>query len=289
MTGNRKDRERIIMAKVLRRERLVPNIHLLEVHAPEVARRSRPGQFVIVMSDERGERIPLTIADWDAKRGSVTSIFMVVGTSTQKLSLLKEGDDLPVYVGPLGRPSDIQNFGTVVCAGGCFGIAAIYPIARALKQAGNRVLTLIDVKASYLFYWEDKLKKVSDGLFVSARDSRYDSNEYIPYKLDSLLKKEKKIDRVVAIGCTYLMYRCAEATRPAGVKTMVSLNPIMVDGTGMCGACRVTADGKTKFACVDGPDFDGHTIDWPELFARRKSYFDDEVKSLCAFERERFS
>jgi len=267
----------------------VPNIHLLEVHAPEVARKSRPGQFVIVMSDERGERIPLTIADWDAKRGSVTSILMVVGTSTQKLSLLKAGDDLPVYVGPLGRPSDIQNFGTVVCAGGCFGIAAIYPIARALKQAGNRVLTLIDVKASYLFYWEDKLKKVSDGLFVSARDSRYDSNEYIPYKLDSLLKKEKKIDRVVAIGCTYLMYRCAEATRPAGVKTMVSLNPIMVDGTGMCGACRVTADGKTKFACVDGPDFDGHTIDWPELFSRRKSYFDDEVKSLCAFERERFS
>ncbi len=276
------------MAKILRRERLVPNIHLLEVHAPEVARKSRPGQFVIVMSDERGERIPLTIADWDAKRGSVTSIFMLVGTSTQKLSLLKEGDDLPVYVGPLGRPSDIQNFGTVVCAGGCFGIAAIYPIARALKQAGNRVLTLIDVKASYLFYWEDKLKKVSDRLLVSARDSRYDSKEFIPFKLDALLKEEKKIDRIVAIGCTYLMYRCAEATRPAGVKTMVSLNPIMVDGTGMCGSCRVTADGKTKFACVDGPDFDGHTIDWSELFARRKSYFDDEVKSLCAFERERF-
>jgi len=277
------------MAKVLRRERLVPNIHLLEVHAPEVARKCRPGQFIIVMSDERGERIPLTIADWDVKRGSVTSVFMLVGTSTQKLSLLKPGDELPVYVGPLGRPSDIQNFGTVDCAGGCFGIAAIFPLARALKQAGNRVLTLIDVKASYLFYWEDKLKKVSDRLFVSARDGRYDSQGYIPHKLDSLLEQEKKVDRVVAIGCTYLMYRCAEATRPAGVKTMVSLNPIMVDGTGMCGACRVTADGKTKFACVDGPDFDGHTIDWPELFARRKSYFDDEVKSLCAFERERFS
>ena len=138
------------------------------------------------------------------------------------------------------------------------------------------------------FYWEDKLEKVSDRLLVSARDSRYESKEYIPYKLDSLLKQEKKIDRVVAIGCTYLMYRCAEATRPAGVKTMVSLNPIMVDGTGMCGSCRVTVDGKTKFACVDGPDFDGHTIDWPELFSRRKSYFDDEVKSLCAFEKERF-
>jgi ferredoxin--NADP+ reductase len=276
------------MAKILRRERLVPNIHLLEVYAPEVARKSRPGQFVIIMSDERGERIPLTIADWDAKRGTVTSVFMLVGTSTQKLSLLKPGAELPVYVGPLGRPSDIQNFGTVVCAGGCFGIAAIYPIARALKQAGNRVLTLIDVKASYLFYWEEKLKKVSDELLVSSRDSRYDSKEYIPSKLDVLIREEKKIDRVVAIGCTYLMYRCSEATRPAGVKTMVSLNPIMVDGTGMCGACRVTADGKTKFACVDGPDFDGHTIDWAELFSRRKSYFDDEVRSLCAFERERF-
>jgi NAD(P)H-flavin reductase len=276
------------MAKVLRRERLVPNIHLVEVHAPEVARKCRPGQFVILMSDERGERIPLTIADWDAKKGSVTSVFMIVGTSTEKLSLVKPGEDLPVYVGPLGRPSDIQNFGTVVCAGGCFGIAAIYPIARALKQAGNQVLTLVDVKASYLFYWEDRLKKVSDRLFISARDSRFQSKEYIPYKLDSLVKEEKKIDRVVAIGCTYLMYRCSEATRPAGVKTMVSLNPIMVDGTGMCGACRVTADGKTKFACVDGPDFDGHTIDWPELFARRKAYFDAEVKSLCVFERERF-
>jgi ferredoxin--NADP+ reductase len=176
----------------------------------------------------------------------------------------------------------------VVCAGGCFGIAAVYPIARALKQAGNRVLTLIDVKASYLFYWEDKLKKVSDRLFVSARDSRYDGKEYIPHKLDSLVKLEEKVDRVVAIGCTYLMYCCSEATRPAGVKTMVSLNPIMVDGTGMCGACRVTVDGKTKFACVDGPDFDGHGVDWQELFSRRKSYFGDEVKSLCAFEKERF-
>ncbi len=277
------------MAKILRRERLVPNIHLLEVYAPEVARKSRPGQFVIIMPDERGERIPLTIADWDAKRGSVTTVFMLVGTSTQKLSLLKAGDDIPVYVGPLGRPSEIQNFGTVVCAGGCFGIAAIYPIARALKQSGNRVLTLIDVKASYLFYWEDKLRKVSDRLFVSARDKHYDSKEYIPYKLDALLKEEKKVGRVVAIGCTYLMYRCSEATRAAAVKTMVSLNPIMVDGTGMCGACRVTAGGKTKFACVDGPDFDGHTVDWRELFSRRKSYFDDEVRSLCAWEKERFS
>jgi NAD(P)H-flavin reductase len=277
------------MAKILRRERLVPNIHLLEVHAPEVARKCQPGQFVILMPDERGERIPLTIADWDEKRGSVTSVFMLVGTSTQKLSLLKAGDEVPVFVGPLGRPSEIQNFGTVLCAGGCFGIAAIYPIARALKRSGNRVITLVDVKASYLLYWEDKLREVSDKFYVSARDSHYHAKDYIPKKMQEVLRVEKKIDRVVSIGCTYLMYCCAEATKPAKVKTMVSLNPIMVDGTGMCGACRVTVDGKTKFACVDGPDFDGHAVDWQELFARRKSYVENELRSFCKWEEDQFS
>jgi NAD(P)H-flavin reductase len=277
------------MAEILRRERLVPNIHLLEVRAPEIAAKCRPGQFMIVMPGVRGERIPLTIADWSAQRESVTAVFMLVGTSTHKLSLLKAGDDLPVVVGPLGKPSDIQNYGTVVCAGGCFGIAAVYPIARALKEAGNRVITLIDVKANYLFYWEKKFKRVSDRISVSSRDSFYNSKEYIPSMLQTLIGEEKKIDRVVAIGCTYLMYSCSEATRASGIRTMVSLNPIMVDGTGMCGACRVTAGGKTKFACVDGPDFDGHTVDWQELFSRRKSYFDDEVRSYCEWERNEFS
>ncbi len=277
------------MAKILRRERLVPNIHLLEIEAPEVARKCRPGQFVIVMPDDRGERIPLTIADWDESRGSVTSVFMIVGTSTHKLSLLKAGDEIPVYVGPLGRPSEIKNFGTVLCAGGCFGIAAIHPIARALKRSGNRVITLLDVKANYLLYWEDKLNKVSDEIHISARDSAFDCRDYIPKKVQAVLEKEKSVDRVIAIGCTYLMYSCAEATRPSGVKTIVSLNPIMVDGTGMCGACRLTDAGKTKFACVDGPDFDGHTVDWQELFSRRKAYFDDEIKSLCEWEKDRFA
>ncbi len=277
------------MAEILRRERLVPNIHLLEVRAPEIAAKCRPGQFMIVMPGLRGERIPLTIADWSAQRESVTAVFMLVGTSTHKLSLLKAGDDLPVVVGPLGKPSDIQNYGTVVCAGGCFGIAAVYPIARALKEAGNRVITLIDVKANYLFYWEKKFRRVSDRISVSSRDSFYNSKEYIPSMLQTLIGEEKKIDRVVAIGCTYLMYSCSEATRASGIRTMVSLNPIMVDGTGMCGACRVTAGGKTKFACVDGPDFDGHTVDWQELFSRRKSYFDDEVRSYCEWERNEFS
>jgi NAD(P)H-flavin reductase len=274
------------MTKVLQRQRLVPNIHLLELEAPEVAAKCRPGQFVIVMPDERGERIPLTVADWDAERGSVSMVFMCVGTSTHKLSLLKSGDEVPVFVGPLGRPSEIQNYGTVICAGGCFGIGAIYPLARALRAAGNRVVTLLDVKANYLLYWEDKLREVSDALHVSARDEFFECKDYIPRKLQALLNAETETSLVTAIGCTYLMYACAEATRERGLKTVVSLNPIMVDGTGMCGACRVTVAGQTKFACVDGPDFDGHQVDWAELFARRKSYFDDEVKSLCAWEKE---
>jgi ferredoxin--NADP+ reductase len=276
------------MARILDRRRLVPNLHLIEVHAPEVARKCRPGQFVILMADERGERIPLSIADWDVKRGSVTSVFLAVGTTTHKLAQLQAGDEIPVYVGPLGRPSEIENFGTVLLAGGCFGIGAIYPLARALKKAGNRVLTVIDVKANYLLYWEEKLRAVSDRVFVAARDFALNSEQYVPAKITEILAAEPKVDRVIAIGCTYLMYTCAMATKPRGIKTIVSLNPIMVDGTGMCGACRCTAAGRTRFACVDGPDFDGHELDWDELFKRRKSYFEDEIRSLCQWERTIF-
>jgi ferredoxin--NADP+ reductase len=276
------------MARILDRRRLVPNLHLIEVEAPEVARKCRPGQFVILMPDERGERIPLSISDWDAARGSVTSVFLTVGTSSHKLSRLAAGDEIPVYVGPLGRPSEIENFGTVLLAGGCFGIGAIYPLARALKKAGNRVLTVIDVKARYLLYWEDKLRAASDRVFIASRDFALDSKQYVPAKIEEILGAGPKVDRVIAIGCTYLMYSCAMATKPRGIKTIVSLNPIMVDGTGMCGACRCTAAGRTKFACVDGPDFDGHEIDWDELFKRRKSYFDDEIRSLCYWERKEF-
>lgn len=276
------------MAKILRRERLVPNIHLIEVEAPDIVRKCKPGQFVIIMPDKKGERIPLTIGDWNEEKESVTSVFLVVGTSTNKLARLEAGDEVPVFVGPLGRPSEIEKFGTVLLAGGCFGIAAVYPIARALKEKGNKVLTLLDVKANYLLYWEDKLRAVSDQFYISSRDNTYDCKEYIHDSLKHILQREGKIDRVVSIGCTYLMYACAEATRPHMIKTMVSLNPIMVDGTGMCGACRVTVDGKTKFACVDGPDFDGHLVDWDELFTRRKSYFDDEIRSLCYWERTNF-
>lgn len=272
------------MAKILERKRLVPNVHLIEVFAPEVARKCRPGQFVIIMPDERGERIPLSIADWDAERGSVTAVFLVVGTSTRKLAALKPGDDVPVFVGPLGRPSEIGAFGTVVLAAGCFGIAALFPTARALKAAGNRVIALIDAKSEDLVYWKDRYVSVCDKVLFSSRDRALASREFIPKPLVGLLEAEAPVARVIAVGCTYLMYASAQATRPLGIKTIVSLNPIMVDGTGMCGACRCTAEGRTKFACVDGPDFDGHQVDWEELFMRRKSYFDDEIRSLCHFE-----
>ncbi|NIO50009.1 MAG: sulfide/dihydroorotate dehydrogenase-like FAD/NAD-binding protein [Candidatus Aminicenantes bacterium] len=276
------------MAKILKRERLVPNIHLIEVHAPEIAKKAKPGQFVIVMPDEKGERIPLTIADWDKEKGFVTSVFMVVGTSTHKLSLLEPEDEVPVFVGPLGKPSEIKRYGTVLLAGGCFGIAAIYPVARALKEKGNKIITLLDVKANYLLYWEEKLRAVSDQFLVSARDSYYNCKDYIPKTLKNIITKGSKINKVISIGCTYLMYTCSEATKSYGIETSVSLNPIMVDGTGMCGACRVTVDGRTKFACVDGPDFDGHLVDWEELFSRRKSYFEDEIRSLCHWEKNHF-
>jgi NAD(P)H-flavin reductase len=273
-----------MMPIILDRRRLVPNLHLIEVHAPEVARKCGPGQFVIIMPDEKGERIPLSIADWDVARGSVTAVFLVVGTSTRKLAALKAGDEVPVFVGPLGRASEIAPFGTVVLAAGCFGIGALWPVARALKAAGNRVIALIDAKADYLVYWKDRYLSVCDKVLFSARDYALDSKDFIPKPLEELLKAEAPVARVIAVGCTYLMYASSRATKPLGIKTIVSLNPIMVDGTGMCGACRCTAAGKTKFACVDGPDFDGHTVDWEELFARRKSYVEDEVRSLCRYE-----
>jgi ferredoxin--NADP+ reductase len=272
------------MPKILERRRLVPNLHLIEVHAPEVARKCRPGQFVIIMPDERGERVPLSVADWDVERGSVTAVFLVVGTTTRKLAALEPGDEVPVFVGPLGRASEIAAFGTVVLAAGCFGIGALWPTARALKAAGNRVIALLDAKAEYLIYWKDRYLSVCDKVLHSARDFALGSKEFIPGPLEEVLKAEAPVARVIAVGCTYLMYASARATRPLGIKTVVSLNPIMVDGTGMCGSCRCTAAGKTKFACVDGPDFDAHEVDWEELFRRRKSYFDDEIRSLCQWE-----
>ena len=276
------------MPRVVRRERLVPNIHLLEVEAPEIARNCRPGQFVMVMPDARGETDPPD----DRRLGP--------RPRHRRVRLHGRRHDDP-QAGPArgrGQPAHLRRApGSAVGdrdrSGPCFSPAAAsasppsIPSPGPIKAAGNRVVVLVDIKADYLLYWRDKLEPVADEFIISSRDGLIGATDYVPRHVRDILGRGR-IDRVVAVGCTYLMSSIAEATRPSGVKTVVSLNPIMVDGTGMCGACRVTVDGRTRFACVDGPDFDGHLVDWAELYARRRSYFDDEIRSLCAWEEERF-
>jgi ferredoxin--NADP+ reductase len=265
--------------RVIACEPLAPNLQLLTVRAPVVASKIQPGQFVIVRADEYAERVPLTVADWDRNKGTVSCVFMQVGTSTYKLSQLKAGDALPTFAGPLGKPLELDRWGTVLVAGGCYGIGSIYPVARALKEKGNRVISLIEGRSKFLLYWLNRLEAVSDRVVVCTRDRSMGKSVDGPSALKELLDSGERIDRVIAIGCTFMMYQMAEATRPSRIKTIVSLNPIMIDGTGMCGACRVSVAGQTKFACVDGPDFDGHQVDWDLLLARRKAYLDPETDS----------
>jgi len=264
---------------VVKREQLAPNTQLLTVRAPIIASKIQPGQFVIVRADEHSERIPLTVADWDKAEGSVSCVFMQVGTSTYKLGKLQAGDILATFVGPLGKPLELDRWGTVVVVGGCYGIGSIYPIARALKERGNRVISVIEGRSKFLLYWLDRLEAVSDKLVVSTRDHSAGDIVDGPEALKALMTSGEKIDRVIAIGCTFMMYQMAEATKPFSMKTIVSLNPIMIDGTGMCGACRVLVNGETKFACVDGPDFDAHQVDWKLLLNRRKAYLNHETIS----------
>jgi ferredoxin--NADP+ reductase len=267
------------MIKILERKMLVPNIHILTMEAPLVAAKIEAGHFVIIKVDEWGERIPLTVADWDREKGTVSCAFMQVGRSTRKLTDLKAGDEVPTFVGPLGKKIEVDMFGTVACVGGCYGIGSIYPLAKALKAAGNRVVSFIEARSRFLLYWEERLREVSDELVISTGDQSLGLKGHNSDRLRDLLKEGSRIDRVIAIGCTFMMYDVSEATRPFKVKTLVSLNPVMVDGTGMCGACRVEVGGNTKFACVDGPDFDGHEVDWKLLMSRRKAYIREETVS----------
>lgn len=267
------------MYKILLRQDLVPDIHLFKVEAPAVARKAQPGQFIVIKIDEKGERIPLTVADWDEQEGSITIIFMEVGATTHRLAQLKSGDFVENFVGPLGVPTHIDKFGTVVCVAGGFAVAPIKPIARALKQAGNRVISIMGARNKNLLFWEDELRSASDQLIVTTDDGSYARKGLVTEPLQELLESEK-IDRVIAIGPSIMMKFCAKTTEPFGVKTFVSLNPIMVDGTGMCGCCRVSVGGETKFACVDGPDFDGHQVDWDLLMARQRIYLKEEKSAF---------
>lgn len=266
--------------QILLRQNLVPNIHLFKIEAPQIAKKAQAGQFVVVRIDEKGERIPLTIADWDEKEGSVTIVFMAVGTTTSRLAQLGAGDSITDFVGPLGLPTHIEKFGTVVCVAGGVGAAPIAPIARALKQVGNKIITILGARSKDLLFWENRLASFSERLIVTTDDGSYGRKGLVTEPLKELLESGEKIDRVIAIGPSIMMKFCAKTTAPFGVKTMVSLNPIMVDGTGMCGCCRVSVGGVTKFACVDGPDFDGHQVDWDLLLARQRLYCDEEKLSF---------
>jgi len=266
--------------KILLKQSLTPNIHLFKVEAPAVAQKAQPGQFVVIRVDERGERIPVTIADWDNEEGNVAIVFMEVGTTTGKLALLEAGDSIANFVGPLGLPTHIEKFGTVVCVAGGFAVATIMPIARAMREKGNKVISILGARSKDLLFWEDELRSVSDQLIVTTDDGSYGRKGLVTEPLKELLEGNGKIDRVIAIGPSIMMKFCAKTTEPFGVKTIVSLNPIMVDGTGMCGCCRVSVGGGTKFAWVDGPDFDGHQVDWDLLFARQRIYLDEEKHSF---------
>ena len=268
------------MFKILDNHMIVPNLHLLTVEAPDVAAEAQPGQFVILRANEGGERIPLSISDWDRDKGTISIVFMNVGRTTSQLADLPVGVTVPTVVGPLGLPTEIDNFGTVLCVGGCYGIGSIYPIARALKAKGNKVVVLIEARSSYLFYWEDRLKSVSDRFFNVTRDGTKGQRGHVGRLPEIVNSLDQKVDRIIANGCTFMLKRVSDATRPLEIKTIVSLNPIMIDGTGMCGVCRVTVGGTTRFACVHGPDFDGHQIDWKELLQRRKTYMREEIIPL---------
>ena len=272
------------MYKILERQDLVPSIHLFKFEAPDVARKAKPGQFVVIRIDEKGERIPLTVADWDEKEGSVSIVFMEVGTTTHRLATLGGGDSIADFVGPLGVPTQIEKFGTVVCVAGGFAVAVIMPIARAMREKGNKVISILGARSKGLIFWEDELRRVSDELIVTTDDGSYARQGVVTEPLKELLAQGNKIDRVIAIGPSIMMKFCAKTTEPFGVKTIVSLNPIMVDGTGMCGCCRVSVGGVTRFACVDGPDFDGHQVDWDLLFARQSIYIDEEEHSFAKWQ-----
>jgi ferredoxin--NADP+ reductase len=270
------------MNEVLEKETLAPGLVLLRIRAPEVALKAKPGQFVIVRTDEFAERIPLSLADWDKE--SVTTIVQDVGVSTRKLCALEKGEAVLNLAGPLGAPSKIEKYGTVAIVSGCFGSGPGYALARALKGAGNRIVYIVEARNKNWTFWLDKIESVSDRLVVTSNDGSTDAcNANGP--LEEILESER-IDRVYAIGCTFMMMEISGVTKPFGMTTRVSLMPLMVDGTGMCGACRCSIEGKVKFGCVDGPEFDGHKVDWSLLIERMRGYLDEETTALDLWDRE---
>lgn len=272
------------MYRILEARFLAPDVKLLRLEAPRVAKMRQPGQFVIVRVHDQGERIPLTIADSDPDSGSVTIVVQGVGKTTKMINQLDEGDALLDVVGPLGAASEVEKFGTSVVIGGGVGTAIAYPTAVAMKQAGNHVVSILGARNKELVILEDEVAATSDELFVMTDDGSYGEQGFVTTKLQQLLDDRRQIDHVLAIGPVPMMKAVAEVTRPHEIPTVVSLNPIMVDGTGMCGGCRVQVGGETKFACVDGPEFDAHQVDFEILVQRNRVYREQEQASLCHLE-----
>jgi ferredoxin/flavodoxin---NADP+ reductase len=270
--------------KILTKKQLSADVYELTVEAPLIARARKAGQFVIVQIDtDWGERIPLTIADADAKAGTMTLVFQAVGASTHRLAAKEVGDYVENILGPLGNPTHIEKFGTVVCVGGGIGVAPLHPIAQAMKAAGNRVIIIIGARTKDLVIFEDRMRAIADELIVVTDDGSYGRKALVTVPLTEYCSQTPKPDWAVAIGPPIMMKFCAQATRPFGVHTEVSLNTIMIDGTGMCGGCRVTVGGETKFVCVDGPEFDGHKVDFDNMMTRLRAYKlrEDEDHHKC--------
>ncbi len=270
------------MSKILKKIELAPKIHEFLIEAPRIARKAQPGHFVVVMADEHGERVPLTIADFDRRQGTITLVLMVVGTSSLKLSQLKAGDLLYALIGPLGQPSEIHKYEAVVMVAGGVGTAPVYPIARAFHELGSEVIAIQGARSKDLLFWTDRLAAVSDRHVITTDDGSFGRKGLVTEPLAELLGADmaRRIGCVYAIGPAVMMKACAKTTEPLGTKTIVSLNSIMVDGTGMCGGCRVDLRGQTKFTCADGPEFDGHQVDWDQLLSRQKIYTREEACSL---------
>jgi ferredoxin--NADP+ reductase len=262
--------------KIIEKTKLSESVVKIVLTAPVIAQKRKAGQFIILKIDEKGERIPLTIVDSDAQEGTITIIFQIVGKTTAQLAELKEGDSLQDIQGPLGNPTEIEKYGCVVCIGGGVGVGVVYPIAYALKKAGNEVISIIGSRTKDLLILEKEMSAISDKLIVATDDGSYGFHGFVSQVLEDLIAKGEKIDRVFAIGPVPMMKVVSDVTRPQGIKTIVSLNSIMMDATGMCGACRVSVAGKTKFTCVDGPEFDGHEVDFKMLADRLKMYCDSE-------------
>lgn len=272
--------------KILVKEHLAPGIKRVVISAPSVANKAKVGQFVILRVDEYGERFPLTLVHWNSEKGTITLIFQEVGVSTKKLGMLQVGDCVEDVFGPLGNPSEIRRYGNVAVIGGGVGTALMYPQVLALRKAGNRVVSVLGARTAELLLLEKELAELSDELYVSTDDGSKGYKGFTSDVLKNLLSTGRRFDYVFAVGPVLMMRAVAEVTRPYGIKTVVSLNPIMIDGTGMCGGCRVTVGGETKFACVDGPEFDAHKVDFRELMNRLRTYIQEEKKALSRLEEK---